>query len=93
MNGDVRLYDSEKNLIHTLKTMEPIAALRFGPYAREDGALAVVSTAGGWTSTAAGWGGVVYGTVCMCVPYPQPFLVWLNWLLVIFVCVCLSCGC
>lgn len=47
-NGDVRLYDDEKNLLHTLKTMEPIAALRFGPYAREDGALAVVSTAGGW---------------------------------------------
>eukprot|EP00903_Cladosiphon_okamuranus_P005978 g5900.t1 len=45
-NGDIRLYDSEKNLIHTLKTTEPIAALRFGPYAREDGALAVVSTAG-----------------------------------------------
>lgn len=45
-DGDVRLYDDGKNLLHTLKTMEPIAALRFGPYAREDGALAVVSTAG-----------------------------------------------
>lgn len=48
-NGDVRLYDAEKNLLHTLNTREPISALRFGPYAREDGALAVVSTAGGWT--------------------------------------------
>eukprot|EP00752_Nemacystus_decipiens_P018752 g16813.t1 len=45
-NGDVRLYDAEKHLVHTLNTMEPIAAIRFGPYAREDGALAVVSTAG-----------------------------------------------
>ncbi|CAM9236080.1 unnamed protein product, partial [Hapterophycus canaliculatus] len=45
-DGDIRLYDGEKNLLHTLKTLEPIAALRFGPYAREDGALAVVSTTG-----------------------------------------------
>ena len=52
-NGDVRLYDDEKNLLHTLKTMEPIAALRFGPYAREEGALAVVSTTGGWVSVGA----------------------------------------
>lgn len=52
-NGDVRLYDAEKNLLHTLKTMETIAALRFGPYAREDGALAVVSTAGGRADLAA----------------------------------------
>lgn len=51
-DGDVRLYDGEKNLLHTLKTMEPIAALRFGPYAREDGALAVVSTSGGRTVAA-----------------------------------------
>ncbi|CAB1105547.1 unnamed protein product [Ectocarpus sp. CCAP 1310/34] len=45
-DGNVRLYDAEKNLLHTLKTQEPIAALRFGPYAREDGALAVVSVTG-----------------------------------------------
>lgn len=46
VNGDIRLYGADKNLLHTLKTMEPIAALRFGPYAREDGALAVISTSG-----------------------------------------------
>ena len=45
-DGDIRLYDTEKNLLHTLKTGDPIAAVRFGPYAREDGALAVVSTSG-----------------------------------------------
>ncbi|CAN0404744.1 unnamed protein product, partial [Scytosiphon promiscuus] len=45
-DGDIRLYDGEKNLLHTLKTLEPIAALRFGPYAREDGALAVISNTG-----------------------------------------------
>lgn len=49
-DGNVRLYDAEKNLLHTLKTQEPIAALRFGPYAREDGALAVVSVTGTTTT-------------------------------------------
>ncbi|CAM9680067.1 unnamed protein product [Ascophyllum nodosum] len=46
IDGDVRLYDADKNLLHTLRTGHPIAAMRFGPYAREDGALAVVSTSG-----------------------------------------------
>lgn len=50
-DGDIRLYDGEKNLLHTLKTREPIAALRFGPYAREDGALAVISKTGAGTCT------------------------------------------
>lgn len=45
-DGNIRLYDTEKNLLHTLKTGDPIAVVRFGPYAREDGALAVVSTSG-----------------------------------------------
>lgn len=47
-NGDVRLYNSERELLHVLKTGEPIAALRFGPYAREDGALAIITTSGRW---------------------------------------------
>ena len=46
-DGDVRLYDDDKNLLHTLKTGEAIAALRFGPFAREDASLAVVSATGG----------------------------------------------
>lgn len=46
MDGNVRLYDDDKTLLHTLDTQEPIAALRFGPFAREEGSLAVVSVSG-----------------------------------------------
>lgn len=49
-DGDVRLYDADKNILHTLNTGEAIAALRFGPFAREDGSLAVVSATGGGIS-------------------------------------------
>ncbi|CAM9559432.1 unnamed protein product, partial [Sphacelaria rigidula] len=30
VDGNVRLYDDDKTLLHTLDTQEPIAALRFG---------------------------------------------------------------
>lgn len=45
-NGNIRLYNDDKTLLHTLHTKEIIAGIRFGPYAREEGALAVVSTTG-----------------------------------------------
>lgn len=60
-NGDIRLYGAENNLLHTLKTMEPIAALRFGPYAREDGALAVISSSG-----------TVCAYLCLCAEVVKP---------------------
>lgn len=44
--GDVRLYDDDKTLLHTLQTRENIAAIRYGPYAREEGALAIVAKSG-----------------------------------------------
>lgn len=45
-NGEVRLYDESRELLHTLRTREAIAGIRFGPYAREEGALAIVSVSG-----------------------------------------------
>lgn len=44
-NGDIRIYQ-DKTLIHTIQTNEPVAALRFGRYARMDNALAIVARSG-----------------------------------------------
>ena len=45
-NGEVRMY-REKTLITTLHVHEPIAALRFGQYGREESSLVVLSKNGG----------------------------------------------
>jgi Bardet-Biedl syndrome 1 protein len=44
-NGELRLY-ADKSLISTVQLGEPVAALRFGCYGREDGALVVVGASG-----------------------------------------------
>lgn len=47
-NGEIRLYN-KKQLINTLKCKEAVTAMVFGPYHREDGALALVSKSGALT--------------------------------------------
>lgn len=44
-SGEVRLY-AEKYLIATVRVGEPVSALRFGAYGREEGGLAVVGSSG-----------------------------------------------
>lgn len=71
-DGIIRLYDAEKNLLHDLATGEPIAAIRFGPFAREDGALAVISTTGAGVKTpvpdrCSGGRDLARARVCVCV--------------------------
>jgi len=44
-SGEIRLY-AEKHLVASLRINEPITAMRFGSYGREEGALAVVGASG-----------------------------------------------
>jgi Bardet-Biedl syndrome 1 protein len=44
-NGEVRLYH-EKHLVAQLRINEPVTALRFGSYGREEGCLAIVGASG-----------------------------------------------
>ncbi len=46
--GEVRLY-AEKSLIAQLRIDEPVAAIRFGTYGREESALAIVGASGALT--------------------------------------------
>lgn len=44
-NGEVRVYN-ERVLLHSIQINEPIIAMRFGSYSKEENALAVVTISG-----------------------------------------------
>lgn len=45
-NGETRVY-KDKFLVSTIKTNDPVTAIRFGRFGREDSALILITTAGG----------------------------------------------